>query len=126
MFRLDLPADMESGLASQSTYDHPLTTLPERRPLRPRHLLPVRRPRLAHRGRRGRPRDGKFEFLRYAAVHDAGTIVNPRTLDGQIIGGTVQGLGSALYEEYQYDEQGRVLNEDFEYYHLPSSMDVPA
>ena len=49
----------ESGLAAQSTYDHPLTTLPERRPLRPRHLLPVRRPRLAHRRRRGRRRDGQ-------------------------------------------------------------------
>ena len=54
---------------------------------------------------------GKLEFLRYAAVHDAGTIVNPKTLDGQIIGGTIQGLGTALYEEYLYDDEGRVLNE---------------
>ena len=54
---------------------------------------------------------GKVTFLRYAAVHDAGTIVNPRTLDGQIIGGTVQGLGTALYEEYLYDDEGRVRNE---------------
>ena len=37
----------------------------------------------------------------------------------------MQGLGSALYEEYRYDEQGRVRNEHFETYHLPSSMDVP-
>jgi CO/xanthine dehydrogenase Mo-binding subunit len=58
-------------------------------------------------------------------VHDAGTIVNPKTLNGQIIGGTVQGLGTALLEEYKYDSEGRVLNEDFEYYHLPSSMDAP-
>jgi CO/xanthine dehydrogenase Mo-binding subunit len=58
-------------------------------------------------------------------VHDAGTIVNPKTLDGQIIGGTVQGLGTALYEEYRYDDHGRVLNANFENYHLPSSMDVP-
>ena len=55
------------------------------------------------------PETGKFEFLRYAAVHDAGTIVNPKTLNGQIIGGTVQGLGTALLEEYRYDDQGRVL-----------------
>ena len=68
---------------------------------------------------------GKLEYLRYAAVHDAGTVVNPKTLDGQIIGGTIQGLGSALYEEYRYDEEGRVLNEAFDLYHLPSSMDVP-
>ena len=58
-------------------------------------------------------------------MHDAGTIVNPRTLDGQIIGGTIQGLGTALYEEILYDEEGRVRNEHFEHYHLPSSMDVP-
>ena len=41
------------------------------------------------------------------------------------IGGTIQGLGTALYEEYLYDEQGRLRNETFEHYHLPSSMDVP-
>ena len=58
-------------------------------------------------------------------MHDAGTIVNPATLNGQIIGGTIQGLGTALYEEIVYDDQGRVLNEHFENYHLPSSMDVP-
>ena len=52
------------------------------------------------------PETGKFEFLRYAAVHDAGTIVNPKTLNGQIIGGTVQGLGTALIEEYIYDGRG--------------------
>jgi CO/xanthine dehydrogenase Mo-binding subunit len=50
---------------------------------------------------------------------------HPQTLNGQIIGGTIQGLGTALYEEYLYDDQGRVRNENFEYYHLPSSMDVP-
>ena len=58
-------------------------------------------------------------------IDDAGTIVNPRTLDGQVIGGTVQGLGTALYEEILYDDQGRVRNASFEHYHLPSSMDVP-
>jgi CO/xanthine dehydrogenase Mo-binding subunit len=51
--------------------------------------------------------------------------VNPKTLNGQIIGGTIQGLGTALYEEYRYDAEGRVLNQSFEHYHLPSSMDVP-
>jgi CO/xanthine dehydrogenase Mo-binding subunit len=125
MFRLDLPADMESGLASQSTYDHPLTTLPND----DRSDLGIFYPFVGHAWHIAvievDPETGKFEFLRYAAVHDAGTIVNPKTLDGQIIGGTVQGLGTALMEEYKYDDQGRVLNADFEYYHLPSSMDAP-
>jgi CO/xanthine dehydrogenase Mo-binding subunit len=126
LFRLDLPADMESGLASQSTYDHPLTTLPNA----DRSDLGIFYPFVGHAWHIAvievDPETGKFEFLRYAAVHDAGTIVNPKTLDGQIIGGTVQGLGTALLEEYKYDDQGRVLNENFEYYHLPSSMDAPA
>ena len=125
LFRLDLPADMESGLASQSTYDHPLTTLPNA----DRSDLGIFYPFVGHAWHIAvievDPETGKFAFLRYAAVHDAGTIVNPKTLNGQIIGGTVQGLGTALLEEYRYDDQGRVLNSDFEYYHLPSSMDVP-
>jgi CO/xanthine dehydrogenase Mo-binding subunit len=125
MFRLDLPPDLESGLAAQSTYDHPLTTVPSA----DRSDLGIFYPFVGHAWHIAvvevDVETGKIAFLRYAAVHDAGTVVNPKTLDGQIIGGTVQGLGTALYEECLYDAQGRVRNESFEYYHLPSSMDVP-
>ena len=125
MFRLDLPPDMASGLAAQSTYDHPLTTLPTA----DRSDLGIFYPFVGHAWHIAvievDPETGKIDFLRYAAVHDAGTIVNPRTLDGQVIGGTIQGLGTALYEEILYDDEGRVLNDSFEHYHLPSSMDVP-
>jgi CO/xanthine dehydrogenase Mo-binding subunit len=125
MFRLDLPADMESGLAAQSTYDHPLTTVPSE----DRSDLGIFYPFVGHAWHMAvvevDVETGKLSFLHYAAVHDAGTVVNPKTLDGQIIGGTIQGLGTALYEEYHYDEQGRVRNETFEHYHLPSSLDVP-
>ena len=125
MFRLDLPPDMPSGLAAQSTYDHPLHDPSER----DRSDLGIFYPFVGHAWHIAvvevDVETGKLSFLRYAAVHDAGTIVNPKTLDGQVIGGTVQGLGTALYEEYLYDDEGRVRNEQFEYYHLPSSMDVP-
>ena len=125
MFRLDLPADIESGLAAQSTYDHPLTTVPSD----DRSDLGIFYPFVGHAWHIGvvevDVETGKISFLHYAAVHDAGTVVNPKTLNGQIIGGTIQGLGTALYEEYLYDDEGRVRNENFEYYHLPSSMDVP-
>ena len=125
LFRLDLPPDMPSGLATQATYDHPLTTLPND----DRSDLGIFYPFVGHAWHIAvvevDVETGRVEFLRYAAVHDAGTIVNPRTLDGQVIGGTVQGLGTALYEEVLYDERGRVLNETFEHYHLPSAMDVP-
>ena len=126
MFHLDLPAGMESGLAAQSTYDHPLTTLPND----DRSDLGIFYPFVGHAWHIAvvevDVETGEVTFLRYAAVHDAGTIVNPKTLDGQVIGGTVQGLGTALYEEYLYDDEGRVRNETFEYYHLPSSMDAPS
>jgi CO/xanthine dehydrogenase Mo-binding subunit len=125
MFHLDLPVGMGSGLAAQSTYDHPLTTLPSE----DRSDLGIFYPFVGHAWHIAvvevDVETGKLTFLRYAAVHDAGTIVNPKTLDGQVIGGTVQGLGTALYEEYLYDDVGRVRNETFEYYHLPSSMDAP-
>jgi CO/xanthine dehydrogenase Mo-binding subunit len=125
MFPLDLPAGMESGVAAQSTYDHPLTTVPSE----DRSDLGIFYPFVGHAWHIAvvevDVETGKLSFLNYAAVHDAGTVVNPKTLNGQIIGGTIQGLGTALYEEYLYDELGRVRNEQFEYYHLPSSMDVP-
>ena len=125
MFRLDLPPDVPSGLAAQSTYDHPLTTLPSA----DRSDLGIFYPFVGHAWHIAvievDVETGKLELLRYAAVHDAGTIVNPRTLDGQVIGGTVQGLGTALYEEILYDDLGRVRNASFEHDHLPSSMDVP-
>ncbi len=125
MFRLDLPEDIGSGLAAQSTYDHPLTTNPSD----DRSDLGIFYPFVGHAWHIAvvevDVETGKLEFLHYAAVHDAGTVVNPKTLNGQIIGGTIQGLGTALYEEYRYDDEGRLLNENFEHYHLPSSMDVP-
>ena len=110
MFRLDLPPDMRSGLAAQSTYDHPLTTLPNA----DRSDLGIFYPFVGHAWHIAvvevDPGTGRVTFLRYTAVHDAGTIVNPKTLDGQIIGGTVQGLGTAMYEENLYDDEGRVRN----------------
>ena len=78
MFRLDLPPDMPSGLAAQSTYDHPLTTLPNA----DRSDLGIFYPFVGHAWHIAvievDVETGKLEFLRYAAVHDAGTIVNPR------------------------------------------------
>ena len=49
---------------------------------------------------------GGVTFLSYAAIHDCGTLVNPRSLSGHIQGGTAQGIGTALHEEFVYDELG--------------------
>jgi CO/xanthine dehydrogenase Mo-binding subunit len=67
---------------------------------------------------------GKIKLLRIVAVHDAGTIINPEGAKGQIIGGVVQGIGTALYEEMVVKD-GIVTNPTFGEYKLPTTMDVP-
>ena len=68
---------------------------------------------------------GAVSFLHYAAVHDCGTLVNPRSLAGHIVGGTAQGIGTALYEEYVYDSDGQLLSSSYLDYLIPSAMEVP-
>jgi CO/xanthine dehydrogenase Mo-binding subunit len=65
------------------------------------------------------------EILDYAAVHDSGTLVNPRSYDGQIIGGTAQGVATALAEELSFDGQGVPLPTTFWDYLMPTALDVP-
>jgi CO/xanthine dehydrogenase Mo-binding subunit len=65
-------------------------------------------------------------ILRYVAVHDVGTIVNPKSLRGQIAGGITQGIGMALFEECVYDEQGQPLFGSYMDYLLPTAMELPS
>ena len=71
------------------------------------------------------PETGKVEVLRYTAFMDVGTAVHPSYVEGQIQGGTVQGIGWALNEEYYYDAEGAMLNSSFLDYRMPTTMDVP-
>jgi CO/xanthine dehydrogenase Mo-binding subunit len=71
------------------------------------------------------PETGKVQILRYTAVQDVGRAIHPDFIQGQMRGGTVQGIGWALSEEYVYDEQGRLLNPSFLDYRLPTALDVP-
>lgn len=68
---------------------------------------------------------GTVRVVRYAAVHDTGTIVNWAGVKGQIEGGVVQGLGYALHEEMLLDGDGRVRNADLVDYRLPTIADIP-
>ena len=52
---------------------------------------------------------GAVRIERYAVAHDCGVVVNPMLVEGQIIGGTVQGLGGALFERFAYDAEGQLL-----------------
>jgi carbon-monoxide dehydrogenase large subunit len=55
------------------------------------------------------PETGFIEILDFAVAEDCGTMVNPMLVAGQIRGGVVQGIGTALYEEIPYDEAGQPL-----------------
>ena len=68
---------------------------------------------------------GGIKLLDYVVSHDAGRLINPLFVDGQIHGGVAQGIGAALYEEIVYDANGQVLAGGFLNYLLPGSMEVP-
>jgi len=71
------------------------------------------------------PETGKVDVLRYTAFMDVGTAIHPAYVEGQIQGGTVQGIGWALNEGYVYDENGSMQNSSFLDYRMPTSLDVP-
>ncbi|MDB5649750.1 MAG: xanthine dehydrogenase, molybdenum binding subunit apoprotein [Hyphomicrobiales bacterium] len=62
---------------------------------------------------------------RYVIAYDIGRAINPMLVRGQILGGFVQGLGGALYEEFLYDERGEPLCVTFADYLLPTLSEVP-
>lgn len=68
---------------------------------------------------------GEIEILDIATALDAGKVLNPKLCVGQVVGGVVQGLGSALWEEFQFDENGRFLNPAFVDYKIPTAKDLP-
>ncbi|MBM3572459.1 MAG: xanthine dehydrogenase family protein molybdopterin-binding subunit, partial [Alphaproteobacteria bacterium] len=69
---------------------------------------------------------GHVEILDYVIVEDCGTLVNPMVVDGQMLGGATQGLGTALYEESPYDANGQPLASTFADYLIPGPTEVPA
>jgi carbon-monoxide dehydrogenase large subunit len=64
--------------------------------------------------------------LRYVAVDDAGTIINPMLADGQVHGGVAQGIGQALLEHIAYDERGHPLAVTLADYLIPTAADLPS
>ena len=68
---------------------------------------------------------GRLRVLRLAAVDDAGTIVNPLLAEGQVIGGSAQGLGQSLVEEAAYDEEGNPTFASFVGYSLLTAAEMP-
>jgi carbon-monoxide dehydrogenase large subunit len=71
------------------------------------------------------PGTGQVEVLDYVVCHDCGTMVNPMIVEAQVVGGVAQGLGTALYEEIPYDENGQPLASTFLDYMVPGFTEVP-
>jgi CO/xanthine dehydrogenase Mo-binding subunit len=65
------------------------------------------------------------EIKKYVVVHDAGRVINPLIVDGQVHGGVAQGIGNVFFEQLVYDEHGQLLSGSFMDYLLPTSLDVP-
>ncbi|QQK74721.1 xanthine dehydrogenase family protein molybdopterin-binding subunit [Salicibibacter cibarius] len=68
---------------------------------------------------------GFVDILKYYVVHDAGKVLNPKIVDGQIQGGVAQGIGAALYEELVYDDNGQLLTGTYMDYLIPTAMEIP-
>jgi carbon-monoxide dehydrogenase large subunit len=71
------------------------------------------------------PQTGYAQVVRYSAVNDLGTIINPLLVEGQIQGGAVQGLGQALMEQAVYDSDGQLVTGSFMDYAMPRAHDAP-
>ena len=68
---------------------------------------------------------GAVRLLRYIVSEDCGPMINPAVVEGQIAGGTVQGIGGALLEELAYDDDGNPITTTFMDYLLPTAAEVP-
>ncbi len=68
---------------------------------------------------------GRVAIEKYAVAHDCGVVVNPLLVEGQVRGGTVQGLGGILSEAIAYDANGQLLSGTLMDYALPNASDIP-
>jgi carbon-monoxide dehydrogenase large subunit len=105
-----LPEGMLPGLEIHRTYDPPFMTFSNAT-----HLCQVE----VDAG------TGGVAITKYRVLEDAGTLINPMIVDGQVHGGVSMGIGQALLEEIHYDEQGTNVSATLADYLLPSMDTVP-
>ena len=105
-----LPRGIEPGLIEQATFSPVQETFPNGT-----HVCEVEVD----------PETGRVEMLNYSVVDDVGNEINPLTLEGQVVGGIVQGLGQILMEQIVYDpETGQLLTASFMDYAMPRAGDL--
>ena len=107
----DLPDGMEPGLEATATYDPSNFSWPAGA-----HAAVVEVD----------TETGEARLVRYVAIDDVGTVVNPLIVDGQVHGGITQGIAAALFEEGLYDEDGILQNGNLATYLMPSAAELPS
>jgi 4-hydroxybenzoyl-CoA reductase subunit alpha len=68
---------------------------------------------------------GEIRVVDVWDVHDCGTVINPALLEAQIHGALFMGMGEAIWEEVQFDANGKILNPNLSDYRMPTAMDMP-
>lgn len=68
---------------------------------------------------------GKVKVRKVAEAFDCGQAINKREVEHQIMGGFLQGLATALYEDMRFDKNGKILNPNFTDYKIPTALDIP-
>ncbi|RQG89029.1 xanthine dehydrogenase family protein molybdopterin-binding subunit [Natrarchaeobius halalkaliphilus] len=106
----DIPDEMEPGLEATSYYDPENFTFPFGT-----HAAVVEVD----------PDTGEVEFHRYVAVDDCGEQINPMIVEGQVHGGIAQGIGAALFEAANYDDNGTLVSGSMNEYALPRAERLP-
>ena len=74
---------------------------------------------------RSTPETGRVTIERFVVAEDAGRLVNPMIVDGQMVGGVAQGIGNALLEEIVYDERGNMLTATLADFLPPTCREIP-
>ncbi len=68
---------------------------------------------------------GEVQILKIASAFDVGQVINKKLIDGQVIGGVLQGIGSALLEGFKFSPDGRMMNPSFTDNKIPTAKDIP-
>jgi carbon-monoxide dehydrogenase large subunit len=105
-----LPSEEEPGLFATAVWDPPNFTFPAGA-----HICVVEVDQ----------ETGRVEIVKYVAVDDCGTIINPMIVDGQVHGGVAQGIAEAVYEEAIYDDNGVLVTGNMSTYRVPSAAELP-
>jgi len=106
----ELPDDMDPGLEASTYFEPEGSTAPFGT-----HIAVVEVD----------PATGELSIERFVAVDDVGPQVNPKLVEGQIVGGIAQGIGQATLEEGEYDDSGNLTTASLQNYAIPKAEDLP-